>query len=673
MVRPKIIYTTPTKDVVAKGLTSPSVLPVCANHNMWTKPSIEAMSGMTEHELSRIEHFQIGHYGVGSVTWPGLTDVRFLVIDDIIVFKKGSVTLFPDEDLKPPMGTGLNKTAIIELIVKPKNFDLAKKYESRYAAEMQKLTESNGAEFLSYDLETWRFRVEHFSTWGIDESEWLKIDTHADDHRPAPPGGLRNDLSLFSRIEQELGQRHEQSLDQLDEDEEWVPETMEDEHQTDRSEAVSFRKEDFVGALAVPPPTREELKQMGWDLKLLDLFQNQSFRACLGLNGVYYFPEHPVIDDMHKVVRVTGVTESVSCETANEIETLVMTLAQHRDTKNWTDLIDSMESTVGSGKTGSGFKSVFSLIKALFDNTPQTDLDISPSGREPINTAALNEWLSKINAEWIRSNPNLAFSPAAAMCSRHYSPTATELLVNSGHPRLALAAAAGIDHNSRRLMEAQMSQIKDSDKSLQRVADILGGNSHKVNGINWRADLALRYWYTENGDLSGFEPPASSLEWRLIKTVVLSNSSEILQLKEQLKEGTETFLLFVVVYLLKLRKSSLVQDADLQKVVMSCSDFVLNHPGDLNWQLSPIILSFLPASASKSLLINDVVSRNIEKGYGLIEKLGIVDHEQVVSAKAVHALSDGRPDIAKTMLATEGMSKAATGLIDSMVTADSKL
>ena len=660
VVRPKIFYTTPTKETNGSGRSTPgakSVMPICANHNLWTKPSLEAMAGMTEQELSRVEHFQIGQYGVGSVTWPGLTDVRFLAIDDIIQFKKGAVTLFPDEDLKPPVGTGLNKTAIIELFVRPKNFDLAKKYESRYVQEMKKLTESNGAEFLSYDLETWRFRVEHFSTWGIDESEWMKIDAHHE----GLGGGAKNDLSLFSRLEQDLFTPED--------DEEVEEETSRDDMATDSMDEGAadnangtFSREDFVGALAVAPPTREELKAMGWDLRILDLFLNQSFRVAMGLEGDCFLPEHPVVYDSHKISKVEN---SDTVESAHEIEALILALVGYNhNISDWSELVSHIES-----RAGRKFKSVFSLIRALLD-AEEGSADNSPAstGPENINTAAFNEWLSKINADLIQANPALSFSPSATMSSRHYSPSASELLVNSGYPRLALATAAAIDDTSRRLMRDQMSKIKDSDKSLQQVADIIGGHCDRLKsgGLDWKAELALRYWYNE-GDLSGFEPPEDSLEWRIIKSVVLSSSSELFKLSE-VGAKTDLFLVFVSLFLLKLKKDSLVDDVHLHRVAIACSDFALANSDVLNWQLSPVILSFLPESAHRDQLIADIVGRNIDRDCSLIEKYGIMNLKDLTGARAAKEMSEGRIDTAKTLLVKEGFKKESASLMQSIPT-----
>jgi nuclear pore complex protein Nup98-Nup96 len=609
VVKPKIVYTTPTKTGSAESPKErKSFLPSLVNHNLWTKPSLEAMAGMTEQELARVEHFQIGQYGIGSVTWPGLTDVRFLNIDDLIIFRKGAVTLFPDEDLKPPVGTGLNKTAIIELFVRPKNLELAKKYESRYVDEMRKLTEKNGAEFLSYDLDAWRFRVEHFSTWGIDESMWVKIDSSA-------PGDenvrATNDLSLFSRIEKDL------FTPDIDEEEDVYEESGEgDESMDQQNKQAVFAKEDFVGALAVAPPTREELKALGWDLKVLDLFLNQSFRASYGPGGQLVFPEHPVVCDSHNVEFVVG--KSIEKFNQGYLEKLT-TLLKSEKTSSWSDLLKLM---------GESNDSLVSLITALMpsgDQSPSSD-----SGAAA--TLAFNDWLSRMNADIIRADPALSFSPAAALSSHHYSPSASELLVNSGHPRLALAAAAAADEKSRRLMQDQMSKIRDADPNTHQVAQILGGRLDNLGSEfdDWEIELALRYWYCE-GDMSGFEPPAKALEWRVMNSIVLGESDQLTKLLDSPDlSGNELFAMLVSIMLIQRKLPLLFSQDQVCKVITACSDYVLTHPS-VDWQLSPIVLSFLPSSGHRDQLIQDVVLRHADKDCEVLRELAIVSEHTLAA------------------------------------------
>ena len=653
LVKPKITYTTPTKarDSASGYIRNKAVLPVCSNHNLWLKPSIEAMSGMTESELSRIEHFQIGQYGVGSVTWPGITDVRFLVVDDnLILFKKGAVTLFPDEDMKPPVGTGLNKTAIIELFVKPKNYEVAKKYESRYVGEMKKMTEASGAEFLSYDLDAWRFRVEHFSTWGIDEMEWDRIDLGGNEKS-------RNDLSVFSRIEREVmtptKRREDEDSSEL--------ETVEVDQSMDvvaPEVQRIYTRSDFVGALAVPPPTREELKAMGWDLKVCDLFLNQSFRAALKEDNSVVFPEHPVVYDSYKVS-----VAKMRVQKLNESDTMVLRYTVEKRTL--CEMIDLMQH-------GSFEKSVFTLIDALIGSSSaeKSTIRFYPSGSpmsdhgdDKINTARFNEWLSRSNAEIIESRSNRTFSPAAALTSRHYHPTASDLLISSGNPRLALVAAAAANETSRQLMKPQLERVI-ADETVQDVYRILGGQLGDLSSStapDWRSQLALRYWYGE-GDLTGFEAPEKSLEWKIIKTVVMGDSREIVQLIDTNEQVSLCLLLAVAITIQNLR-SDIVSSSHLNHIVRSCANHLLEQQ---EWQWAVICLSLLPKSGSRDNMMFEIVAKNVGDDCSLIEEFRVVSEEKLVIARAMHEIGKGNISAAKDLLSRHGLKKLALKMTESL-------
>ncbi|KAF4751082.1 hypothetical protein FOZ63_004725 [Perkinsus olseni] len=140
-----------------------NMVPKLKDPNMWIRPSLDALSLMSEAELARVDNLAIGHYSYGKITWPGLTDVRYLSVDDTVQFVLGKVAVFLDDSVRPPVGKGLNKPAVVELYVKPKNMKRARQQPEKYINRMRQLTEDLDATFLSYDLETWRFKVDNFA------------------------------------------------------------------------------------------------------------------------------------------------------------------------------------------------------------------------------------------------------------------------------------------------------------------------------------------------------------------------------------------------------------------------------------------------------------------------------------------------------------------------------
>jgi len=138
-----------------------ALVPRLERPEYYSSPSMEAMSQMSEAKLSRIDNLEIGRYGYGSIRWPGLTDVRRLDFDAVVVIERGSLTLYPDSDL-PPIGEELNKEAVVTLNVKPSRADAKPKSAEIFKARLTKISEKFGGKFISYDMEKWIFRLPHF-------------------------------------------------------------------------------------------------------------------------------------------------------------------------------------------------------------------------------------------------------------------------------------------------------------------------------------------------------------------------------------------------------------------------------------------------------------------------------------------------------------------------------
>eukprot|EP00932_Pfiesteria_piscicida_P002077 SRR837773.12021.p1 GENE.SRR837773.12021~~SRR837773.12021.p1 ORF type:complete len:216 (+),score=11.41 SRR837773.12021:57-650(+) len=143
----------------------PSLVPTLKRGDYYSSPSIEAMSKMSEAKLSQIDNLEIGRYGCGSVRWPGLTDVRRLDFDAIVVIDRGSLTLYADRDV-PRVGEELNKEAVVTLQVRPSRGDGKLKSADMLKARLAKISEEFGGSFISYDLDKWIFRLPHFNGLG---------------------------------------------------------------------------------------------------------------------------------------------------------------------------------------------------------------------------------------------------------------------------------------------------------------------------------------------------------------------------------------------------------------------------------------------------------------------------------------------------------------------------
>ncbi|XP_023336271.1 nuclear pore complex protein Nup98-Nup96 [Eurytemora carolleeae] len=128
-----------------------------------------------------VEGFTIGREGYGNIHYPGVTNIAGLNLDEIVFFRHKEVIVYPDDQNKPNLGDGLNKKAQITLdkvwptdkadssIIKSSERLRAMNYEDKLVRASTRL----GARFIEYRPETgsWVFRVDHFSKYGLDESD----------------------------------------------------------------------------------------------------------------------------------------------------------------------------------------------------------------------------------------------------------------------------------------------------------------------------------------------------------------------------------------------------------------------------------------------------------------------------------------------------------------------
>mmetsp|Transcript_82974 Transcript_82974/g.199096 ORF Transcript_82974/g.199096 Transcript_82974/m.199096 type:complete len:638 (+) Transcript_82974:2-1915(+) len=164
-IKPNIVRHGPDRsgdEAPATEVAAASLVPKLTRADYYSNPSVEAMSRMSETQLSRVDNLEIGRYGFGSVKWPGLTDVRCHDFDRDVRIERGSLTLYPDRE-KPDVGQGLNKEAVVTLHVKPTRSDAKPKSLEQLQSRLSKLSEDFGGKFISYDMERWIFRVPHFN------------------------------------------------------------------------------------------------------------------------------------------------------------------------------------------------------------------------------------------------------------------------------------------------------------------------------------------------------------------------------------------------------------------------------------------------------------------------------------------------------------------------------
>ncbi|XP_015283799.1 PREDICTED: nuclear pore complex protein Nup98-Nup96 isoform X2 [Gekko japonicus] len=250
----------------------------------YTIPSMEELARMTnEKGECVVTDFTIGRKGYGSIYFEGDVDLTNLDLDEIVHIRRKEVIVYPDDELKPPIGEGLNRRAEVTLdgvwptdktsrvLIKSPERLAEMSYESRLEAVSRK----QGAQFKEYRPETgsWVFKVAHFSKYGLQDS-----DEEEDEHPSKaeakklktvqpPPVGQSQPAALSRKpapssqspdIEQ-LGKAVELDSDMADVTQEAAPEFAAEESLGEEPELVPASAH-IASSLEINPHTLQIMK-----------------------------------------------------------------------------------------------------------------------------------------------------------------------------------------------------------------------------------------------------------------------------------------------------------------------------------------------------------------------------------------------------------------------------
>ncbi|XP_026549219.1 nuclear pore complex protein Nup98-Nup96-like, partial [Notechis scutatus] len=148
----------------------------------YTIPSLEELARMTSDTGECIVmDFTVGRKGYGSIYFEGEVNLTNLNLDEIVHVRRKEVIVYPDDELKPPIGEGLNRRAEVTLdgvwptdktsrclIKSPERLT-----EMNYEGRLEAVSRKQGAQFKEYRPETgsWVFKVAHFSKYGLQDSD----------------------------------------------------------------------------------------------------------------------------------------------------------------------------------------------------------------------------------------------------------------------------------------------------------------------------------------------------------------------------------------------------------------------------------------------------------------------------------------------------------------------
>lgn len=167
------------------GADIEALMPKLRSTDYYTVPRIQELAAKERANPGFCRHvkdFVIGRHGFGSIRFLEEVDVRGLDLESIVRFNNREVTVYMKASKKPPVGQGLNKPAEVTLL-NMKSFKKTGEHiiegprVERFKEGIIKKTAQQGAEFISYSPVTgeWKFRVKHFSKYGISHLGELEV------------------------------------------------------------------------------------------------------------------------------------------------------------------------------------------------------------------------------------------------------------------------------------------------------------------------------------------------------------------------------------------------------------------------------------------------------------------------------------------------------------------
>ncbi|KEY67671.1 hypothetical protein S7711_03924 [Stachybotrys chartarum IBT 7711] len=171
----------------------------------WTSPSKEQLHNMNRIQRSKVDGFKVGRHNVGTIAFKLPVDLSGIDIEDIcgtiIQLEPRSATVYPVSAKKPPVGKGLNVPARISLEqswprgARDKRVSTDNKRFNKHVERLKRIPDTT---FEGYDEDTgvWTFSVEHFTTYGLDDSD----DESGDELPDAPPAISPSQFSTSQQL-----------------------------------------------------------------------------------------------------------------------------------------------------------------------------------------------------------------------------------------------------------------------------------------------------------------------------------------------------------------------------------------------------------------------------------------------------------------------------------------
>ncbi|GAW14273.1 hypothetical protein ANO14919_036740 [Xylariales sp. No.14919] len=142
----------------------------------WMSPTKEEIQNMNRVQRQKVADLTVGRENIGYVKFKVPVDLTSIeldtICDGIVVLAPRTATVYPNPGTKPPVGKGLNVPALINLEnAWPRASKTGK--PTSITKHVQRLEKIPDTKFEKYNADTgeWTFSVEHFTTYGLDDSE----------------------------------------------------------------------------------------------------------------------------------------------------------------------------------------------------------------------------------------------------------------------------------------------------------------------------------------------------------------------------------------------------------------------------------------------------------------------------------------------------------------------
>ncbi|PWW77905.1 hypothetical protein C7212DRAFT_350849 [Tuber magnatum] len=149
----------------------------------WMVPNASKLRMLPKEQQKRVMNLTIGRRGYGQVRFDNPVDISEIedidkIPGDIVLFAQRVCTVYPETMPKPPPGKGLNVPATITLedcfpVSKNERGKIRDPEHPRYVTHIRRLKSIKDTEFVNYlaNEGMWIFRVRHFTTYGLVESD----------------------------------------------------------------------------------------------------------------------------------------------------------------------------------------------------------------------------------------------------------------------------------------------------------------------------------------------------------------------------------------------------------------------------------------------------------------------------------------------------------------------